>query len=134
MGNWELGGVISIYHGGISGCEDGEFYGFCSDFERRKAKVREELQKAIGCDLYTISTYGEDTEEWEESNAKLGGKKNELSRHIELSWGFGGLREKLGNSEEDKIWKVDGETRKQEIVGNQLPTIQEGEVEMISGR
>ena len=63
-----------------------------------------------------------------------GGKKNELSRHIELSWGFGGLREKLGNSEEDKIWKVDGETRKQEIVGNQLPTIQEGEVEMISGR
>ena len=36
-------------------------------------------------------------EEWKESHAKLGGKKQELCRQIEQSWGFEELRGKLGD-------------------------------------
>ena len=95
--------------------------------EKRKEKHREELLKEIECDEYTISTYGGDTEEWEEANAKLEEKKRELSRQIELSLGFGELGGKLNNFEEDKIWTANGETRRRESVGNQLPTIREEE-------
>ena len=63
----------------------GEFYVFCIDFEQGKEKVQEELHRQIECDEYTISTYGEDTEEWKEANAKLEEKKRKLSRQIELS-------------------------------------------------
>ena len=33
----------------------------------------------------------------------------------------------MNNSEEDKIWKENEETRRKESVGNQLPTTQEDE-------
>ena len=39
---------------------------FRSDFEQGKGNVREELQKQLEGNAYTISTYGEDTEEWRE--------------------------------------------------------------------
>ena len=66
----------------------GEFYGFRSDFEQRKEKAHEELQKEIEWRrIYTISIYGGDTEEWKEANAKLEEKKQQLSRQIELILG-----------------------------------------------
>ena len=111
--------------GGINDSEYEEFYGFCIDFEQRKGKPQEELQKEIEWDEYTISTYGEATKEWKEAKINLEEKKQELSRQIELSMGFGELGGILNNSEEDKIWKANGETRRQESVGNQLPTIEE---------
>ena len=77
--------------GEVSGFDDGEFYGFCSDFEQRGEKVQEESQKEIEGDEYTIPIYGDDTEEWEESKSKLEGGSNQLSRQIELSLGFGEL-------------------------------------------
>ena len=74
---------------GINDFEGEEVYGFRIDSEPRKEKVPEELQKEMECDEYTIATYEEDTEEWKEANAKLGEKQQELSRHIELSLGYG---------------------------------------------
>ena len=44
-------------------------------FRTKKGKEQEDLQKEIECDEYAISTYGEDTEEWKEANAKLEEKK-----------------------------------------------------------
>ena len=64
---------------------------FRSDFELVKGDAKEELQKAIEGNAYTISTYWEDTEEWKESNAKMEEKKRELSRRIELSFGVCGI-------------------------------------------
>ena len=92
-----------------------------------KFVLREELQKEIEGGEYNISTYGEDTEEWKEANAKLEENQKELSRQIELSLGFGELGGKANNFEEDKIWKENGETRRKECGGNQVPTIREEE-------
>ena len=61
--------------GEISNFEDEECYGFRIDVEQRKAKAKEELQKGIEGDEYTISTDVGDMEEWKEANAKLGEKK-----------------------------------------------------------
>ena len=121
--------------GVISDCGDGELCFFRSDFEQ-KGKFQEELQKAIECIEYTSSTYGEDTEEWKESDAKLEDKRQELSRQIELSLGFGELGRKLNNSEEDKIWTENEETRRRGNVENQLPAILGGKkkMKMLSGR
>ena len=44
---------------GVNDFEDGEIYCFRSDFERRKGKAQEELQKEIEGGEYTISTYGD---------------------------------------------------------------------------
>ena len=57
----------------------------------------------------------------------------ELSRQIELSLGFGELRETLNNFEEGKIWKANGETRWRESVGNQLHAIREEDSRNDSG-
>ena len=54
-----------------------------------------------------------------------GGKKNDLNRQIELICGFGELRRSLGDFEEAKKWKAIGEIERQEVVADQLPTIQE---------
>ena len=96
----------------INDSECGEFYGFRIDAEQRKSQ--EDLQKEIEGGEYTISTYGEDTEEWEEANRNLEEKKQELSRQIELSLWLGGLREILNNFEEDKIWNANKETSRME--------------------
>ena len=42
-------------------------------------------------------------EEWGEANAKLGEKKRELSRQLELSWGFGELIMVLAKSANAKL-------------------------------
>ena len=62
-------------------------------FRAKKEKVQEELQKEIEGGEYTISTYGVDTEEWRDANAKLEEKKHELSRKVELSFRFEELGE-----------------------------------------
>ena len=86
---------------------------FAAISHKGRQKDLEELQTAIVCDGYTISIYGEDTEEWKEAYANLGEKKLELSRHIELTLGFGGgLRAKLNNLEEDKIRTANKEARR----------------------
>ena len=74
--------------GGRSDFEDGEFYGFCSDFEQRGSKIKEELGSEIERKEYAISTFGEDTEEYMEEKLNLDGKKEELSNQIELSCGL----------------------------------------------
>ena len=58
-------------------------------FRTKKGEDQEDLQKEIECGEYTISTYGGDTEEWKEAEINLEAKKQELSREIELSLGFG---------------------------------------------
>ena len=55
--------------------------------------------------MHYLGIWGE-TEEWKEANAKLGEKRRELSRQIDLSWGFEELGEKLNQFEEAKIWKA----------------------------
>ena len=100
-------------------------------FRTKKEKVQEELQKEIeSCDGYTISTYGGDTGGGgKESNAKLGEKKQELSRKIELSLWFGELWGKLNDFEEDKICAANEESKRKEEVGKQLPAIFDEETE-----
>ena len=61
--------------------------------------------KAIKGNQYTISTYGKDTEEWKEENAKLVGKKQELSRQIELSLAFSGGERKWATPKKIKSEK-----------------------------
>ena len=46
-------------HFGVNDFEDGEFYGFRSDFEQRKEEIQEELRNAIASYEYAISTFGE---------------------------------------------------------------------------
>ena len=45
---------------------DGEFYGFYTDFERKKEKIQEELRREIEDKEYIMETYGEETEEYME--------------------------------------------------------------------
>ena len=40
------------------------------------------------------------------------GRKKELSKKIELGWGFGELRGQLGNFEDGKIWKSNEEAKR----------------------
>ena len=110
---------------GVSDSEDEEFYGFCSDSEQRKAKVQEELRNGIGISGYAISTFGENTEEWEEGKLNLEQKKDERSNQIELSVGFGELGSILNNFEEDKMWATSQESIRRESVESQLRKIQE---------
>ena len=114
----------------INGSEDGEFYGFRIDSVQRKEKTQEELRTEIEGDEYTISTYGEDTDEWKEANAKLEEKKRELSRQSELSLRFGELGEKLNNFEEDKIWQEIKKQEGEKLLGINYPQFKK----MISGR
>lgn len=44
------------------------------------------------------------------------GRKNALIKQIELGWGFGELRVQLDSSDGDKIWKANGEAKRQEEV------------------
>ena len=81
----------------------------CASISNKERKAQEELQKEIEGNEYTISTYGEDTEEWKDSNINLEAGKQELSRGIELSLRFGEFGRKLNNSEEDKIWEASEE-------------------------
>ena len=53
-------------------------------------------------------------------------KMEELSKQIELSFGFEELRTILNNFEEDKMWKANQELIRQDSVESQLHTIQEG--------
>ena len=115
--------------GGISDFDDGEFYGFFSDFEQRKAKIQEELRYEIGSKEYAISTFGEDTEEYMGAKSNLDEKKEELSNQIELSGGFGELRTISDDSEADKMWKDTRELIRRESVESQLAAIQESENE-----
>ena len=80
-----------------------------SNKEKRKFKknYRKQLEVA-NIPFGPMGRYGR----MEEANAKLEEKKRELSRQIELSLGFGELREKLDNSEEDKIWGAHAEERR----------------------
>ena len=114
----------------ISDFEDGEFYGFCNDSEQ---KVQEDLRKEMEDKEYVIDTYGEETEEYKEAKMDLQEKKNELNRQIELSCGFGELRS-LGDFEEAKKWKTIEEIDRQEEAGDQLPTIQEANVNDLGRR
>ena len=52
--------------------------------------------------------------EWKEAHEKLEEKKQELSRQIDLSWGFGELGGKLVDFEEDKIWTSNGGEERRE--------------------
>ena len=58
----------------VNGFEDAEFYGFCSDFERRKGSSGR-IKGEIGSDKYAISTLCGNTDEWKEEKLKLGGRK-----------------------------------------------------------
>ena len=109
----------------ISDFDDEEFYGFCSDSERRKAKIQEALRNGIGSKEYAISTFGEDTEEYMDAKLNLDEKKEELCKKIELSCGFSGLRTILHDFEEDKMRKANQELIRKESVESQLRTIQE---------
>ena len=84
-----------------------------------KGKVQEELRKEIEGGEYIISTFGENTEAWQEAKLNLGEMREELSKQIELSFGFEGLGAILGNFEEDKIRKASQELIMQESVGSQ---------------
>ena len=50
---------------GISGFEEGGFYGFCDDFAQQK--IQGELGREVECKEYVIGTYGEETEEYNEA-------------------------------------------------------------------
>ena len=90
---------------------------FRSDSEQREGKFQEEWQKEIACGAYTISAYGEDTEEWTEANVKLEEKKRELSRRTELIFWFWRIEgnwailkkiksgNHMKNQEDKKSWK-----------------------------
>ena len=52
----------------ISDFEDGEFYGFRIDCEQGGAQS--DLQNEVDIDEFTFLTYGGETEEWEEANAR----------------------------------------------------------------
>ena len=110
---------------GIDDFEGEEFYGFCSDFEQRKEKFTKNREKQLkAVNIYNFDfwrDYGRMTRSEIESRRK--GK--ELTKQIELSFGFGELGEILNNSEEDKIWLGNQELIRQESVGSQLHTIQE---------
>ena len=73
--------------GELSDFEDEEFYGFCSDSEQRRENP-EELRNEIESTAYAISTFGAYTEEYMASKLNLDEKKEELSKQIELSFGF----------------------------------------------
>ena len=60
----------------------------------------------------------------------MDGKKDELSKQIELSCGFRELRTILNDFEGDKMRKTKQELIREESVGSQLPTIREdGEID-----
>ena len=59
--------------GEISNFEDGKFYGFCADFDRKNEKIQE-IRKEIESKEYLMGTYGEETEEYKEEN-ELGRKQ-----------------------------------------------------------
>ena len=92
----------------------------------KESKAPEELRNEIDSNEYAISTFGENTEDWREAQLNLEEKKGELSKQIKLSFGFGELGAILSNFEEDKMRKASQELIRREIVGCQLPTIQEG--------
>ena len=62
-----------------------------------------------------------------EEKLNLDGKKEELSKKIELSCGFGELSTILNDSEGDKMRKANQELIRRESVGSQLHTIQDRE-------
>ena len=105
---------LHLPRGGISDFEAGEFYGFASISNKERESPRRIIEGDRRKRLYHFDIWG-DTEEWKEANAKLEEKKRELSRQVELSSGFGELREKLNNSEEDKIFETNEETRRREM-------------------
>ena len=54
--------------GEIRDFEDGEFYGFRTDFERKKEEIQEEISKEIENKEYIMETYeGGKTEEYKEA-------------------------------------------------------------------
>ena len=66
-------------------------------FRTEKGKVQEERRQEIEGEAYIISTFGENTEEWQEAKLNLEAKKEELSKQIGLSFCFGEL---WGNTEQ----------------------------------
>ena len=114
------GVVIAIYIGEISYFEDEEFYGHRGEFEQKKDKAQADLQKEVESSEFTPLTYGENTEERKEANAKLEDKKKELSCRIELMMALWELREKL-NAREDEFRKAGEEANRQEEV-ERIPT------------
>ena len=73
-----------------------------AEISRKEKKIQEELRNEVGSNEYAISTFGENTEEWQEAKLDLEEKKEELSNQIELSFGFVEFREILNNSAEGK--------------------------------
>ena len=63
------------FSGRVRDFVDGEFYGFCSDFEQKKGEIQEELRNAIGSKEYVIATYCGDTEEYSEAKSNLEERK-----------------------------------------------------------
>ena len=63
------------------------------------------------------------------SERKTGRKETRIKQTDRFKFGFGELREKLNDFEEDKIWKANEEAERQAEVAQQLAPILEGETE-----
>ena len=90
-----------------------------------KGRKVQELRKETVSIEYGISTFAENTDEWQVAKLNLEEKQEELSKQIELSVGFGELGEIMNNSAGDKFWNANQESIRRESVESQSRAIQE---------
>ena len=91
---------------------------FASIPNKEKRKFKKNYRKQSNATNIPFDIW-EDTEGWEEPNAKLEEKNHELSRRLELSLGFGELRERWAIPKEIKSGKkLKNQNGKKKLGGN----------------
>ena len=75
---------------GAGDFDDGEFCGFCGDFEQHDERIQNHLKIEMECHMESLDMYDEDTEDLQEAQVRYGQLKQDLERQIALCIGSEG--------------------------------------------